>query len=624
MPYYLHGALTAVTRRAILHPMYIRQTKTRNSTTGESYTTFRLVASERSGKQVRQKTLLNLGRGFTLAQEKWQLLCIRIEQILSGQTTYLHESSEIEKLAQRYSARLITVQQTSPIANDTAISAPEYQDVDINSLEMIRPRSVGVEHAGLAALSWLGLDTIFESIGMNAGLRACALGSIIGRMAYPGSELATWRWLRERSAFGELVDIDFEGVPLMRLYRASDYIVKKRDLIETALFKNISNLFSLPTTVTLYDLTNTYFEGEAAGNAKAKRGRSKEKRSDCPLVTLGLVLDGSGFIRRSRMFDGNISEGTTLEEMLTGLEAPKGAMVIMDRGIATEANITWLTEHSYRYLVVSREHNRHFNPEQATETTTASDEMIHLQRVLSADGKEVRLYCYSEKRQEKESAMTKRFSERFEQALTKLAEGLAKPHGTKNRDKLLEKIGRLKEKSHGISQHYTITVTGSDTSANGTAIIWEKNPVEGTQLTHPGVYCLRSNETGWDEATLWKTYTMLTDLEAVFRSLKSELGLRPVFHHKEERTEGHLFITVLAYQAVQALRKKLKEHGVKDSWIRIKELLSSQQRITTTFKQRDGRTLNIRKPTVAEKPLDDIYTKFQISNRPGGVQKLVI
>jgi transposase len=323
------------------------------------------------------------------------------------------------------------------------------------------------------------------------------------------------------------------------------------------------------------------------------------------------------------MFDGNISEGTTLEETLTGLDAPKGAMVIMDRGIATEANIIWLKDHGYRYLVVSREQSRRFDPDQATETTTSSDETIQLQRVLADDGKEVRLYCYSEKRQEKESAMTKRFSERFEQGLTKLAEGITKPHGTKNRDKLLEKIGRLKEKSHGISQHYTITVSNDDSGKNATAITWEKNPVEGTILTHPGVYCLRSNETGWDEATLWQTYTMLTDLEAVFRSLKSELGLRPVFHHKEERAEGHLFITVLAYQTVQALRKKLKEHGVTHSWTRLKELLSGQQRITNTFKQRDGRTLNIRKPTVAERTLDEIYTKLGINNRPGGIQKLV-
>jgi transposase len=500
----------------------------------------------------------------------------------------------------------------------------EYQEVDVNSLELVRPRSVGVEHAGLAALSWLELDDVLESVGMNAGQRACALGGIIGRMACPGSELATWRWLRSRSAFGELVDVDFEGVPLMSLYRASDHLVRNRDVIEKALFARINDLFSLPSTVTLYDLTNTYFEGDASSNAKAKHGRSKEKRSDCPLVTLGLVLDGSGFIHRSRMFAGNVSESGTLEGMLTGLDAPKGALVIMDRGIASEANIAWLIEHHYRYLVVSREKGRQFDVDQATETTTASEEVIRIQRVLSEDGSEVRLYCHSEKRQEKETAMTRRFTESFEQGLAKLATGLEKKSGSKNRDKLQERIGRLKEKSHGIGQHYTITVNCDEKGTKATALTWEKTPVDGTQLTHPGVYCLRSNEVTWDEATLWQTYTMLTDLEAVFRSLKSELGLRPIFHHKEERTEGHLFITVLAYQAVQSIRAKLKAQGITASWTTLRETLSVQQRVTASFKQRDGRTLNIRKATVAEKGLSEIYTKLGISTTPGGVQKLTL
>ena len=211
---------------------------------------------------------------------------------------------------------------------------------------MVRPRTIGVEHVGLAALSLLGLPKILESVGLNAIERNCALGSIVGRLAAPGSELATWRWLREKSALGELLEVDFEGVSHMRLYRVSDLLVRRREEIEQQLFGRIHELFSLSTTVTLYDLTNTYFEGELAGNAKARRGRSKEKRSDCPLVTLGLVLDGSGFIRRSRMFAGNVSEASTLEEMLLLLDTPKEATVIMDRGIATEENIAWLVEHN--------------------------------------------------------------------------------------------------------------------------------------------------------------------------------------------------------------------------------------------------------------------------------------
>lgn len=603
--------------------MFIRQTKTSDSkTAGISYRTYRLVASERVGRQVRQRTLLNLGRYFSLPRDEWPLLCSRIEQLLYGQETLLPVDASLEVLAQRYTARLLT--KTSPVASVAEGDRVEYQEVDVNSLELVRPRSVGIEHVGLAALSWLGIPEMLESLGLNGIQRTVALGSIIGRMALPGSELATWGWLKNNSALGELLDVDFEGVPLMRLYRVSDFLVRHREDIEQALFMRINDLFSLPDTVTLYDLTNTYFEGEVSGNAKAKRGHSKEKRSDCPLVTLGLVLDGSGFVRRSRMFEGNVSEAVTLEEILRGLDAPHGAMVIMDRGIATEANIAWLVAHEYRYLVVSREQNRQFDESHAVEITSASQESIKIQRVINDDGTEVRLYCHSQKRQEKEIAMTERFMARFEAGLAKLAAGLDKPRGEKNRDKLQERIGRLKEKSHGIARHYRIDLRMDEIGKRVVSLAWGKIPVDGTQLTHPGVYCLRTNEIGWDEAILWRTYTMLTDLEAVFRSLKSELGLRPIFHSKEERAEGHLFITVLAYQAVQVLRRRLKGHGVNLSWASLREIFSVQQRVTATFKQRGGRTLHVRKSTVAEPKLKALYDALGIPHAPGGLQKLTV
>lgn len=166
-------------------------------------------------------------------------------------------------------------------------------------------------------------------------------------------------------------------------------------------------------------------------------------------------------------------------------------------------------------------------------------------------------------------------------------------------------------------------MTPDETGVNVTGLTWEKNQISGSQLTHPGVYCLRTNELNWDETTLWQTYTMLTDLEAVFRSLKSELGLRPIYHHKEDRAEGHLFITVLAYQAVQALRRKLKEQGINESWTTLREIFSVQQRVTATFKQRDGRTLHVRKTTVAEPKLQRLYDALGLPASPVGVRKLV-
>lgn len=601
-------------------PMYIRQTKTSNATSGEAYFTFRLVASKRIEGKVRQQTLLNLGRTFSLPREQWPVLCSRVEQILSGQMSLAPISTAIEALAQRYAARLVA--DSRPVAAPGESAGPVYHEVDVDSLELVRPRSIGVEHAGLAALNWLELPRILEQVGLNGKQQAAVIGNVIGRMASPASELATWGWLRERSGLGELLEVDFEALPLMSLYRASDLLVRHRQAIEAALFSRINDLFALPTTVTLFDLTNTYFEGEMAGNSKAKRGHSKEKRSDCPLVTLGLVLDGSGFVRRSRMFAGNVAEASTLEEMLQGLDAPTGALVIMDRGIATEANISWLIEHQYRYLVVSRERTRRFDSAQSLEVTTASDQTVHLQRVVSDDGSEVRLYCHSEARQEKETAMTKRFSQTFENGLAKLAAGLLKPRGEKNRDKLLQRIGRLEEKSHGISRHYRIELTPAE-GPLVTTITWTKEPIDGTQLTHPGVYCLRTNELHWDAATLWQTYTQLTDLEAVFRSLKSELGLRPVYHHKEDRADGHLLITVLAYQAVQVLRRKLKLQGINAGWTALREIFSGQQRVTATFTQKDGRTLHVRKTTVAEPKLRSLYDALSLSATPVGTKKLV-
>jgi hypothetical protein len=227
-------------------------------------------------------------------------------------------------------------------------------------------------------------------------------------------------------------------------------------------------------------------------------------------------------------------------------------------------------------------------------------------------------------RDTKETAIAGRFATRFETGLAKLAAGLDKPRAQKKLADIQQRIGRLKEKSHGIGQHYEITVTPDETGTKVASITWTRAPVEGSMLTHPGVYCLGSNETTWDAAKLWHTYTMLTDLEAVFCGLKSELSLRPVFHHNEKRTEGHLFITVLAYQLVQTIRRKLEAAGETISWSRLREILSVQQRVTATFRQRDGRTLHVRKATVAEPASRKIYDALGIEAAPGGVRKLMV
>ena len=602
--------------------MFIRRTQTRSARSGEAYFTFRLVCSERVGEKVRQRTLLNLGRHFPVGQSAWPVLCRRIDEVLTGQLR-LHPQcpAELEAHAQRIAAQLLARERAGTPAPP---HEPDIQRLDVDSLELVRPRCVGVEHIGLWAMDQLGLRALFEELGIGASLRTAAIGSIIARMARPGSERATRRWLGERSALGELLEVDFETMGPMQLYRASDALMAHREAIEHHLFDRAMGLFDLHPTVTLYDLTNTFFEGEASLQPKAKRGHSKDKRTDRPLLTLALVLDASGFVRRSEVFAGNVREHRTLAEMLGALNAPREALVVMDRGIATEDCVKWLRDNDYRYLVVSRERIRHFDPEAAQRIETASRHGVHLHKVVSDDGEEVRLHCFSEERATKERAIVERFASRFETALTKLCEGLARPRTEKRTGKIRERIGRIKAKSRGIAQHYRVELDTDDTGERAIAIRFTRAPVEGSMMTHPGVYCLRSNQTDWDEEALWRTYVTLTDIEAVFRSLKSELALRPIFHHKPIRAEGHLFITVIAYQLVQVIRRRLRQHGETASWDTLRRILEGHQRITATFRRADGRTLHVRKATRAEPPQHALYDALGVDPEPGGIRKTIM
>ena len=462
--------------------MYIRRVTTRRTASGETYHSYRLVESRREGGRVRQVALLNLGRHFDLPEGLWPALCARLEQLLGSQGVLvpIDLPEAVETHAQALAARFVA---RAPVEAGGA----EFVEIDVASLELVQPRSVGVEHVGLHALAQLELDPLLASLGVNAVTRAMILAQIVGRMAAPGSELATWGWLNDASALPELLDLSLPDLSIMRLYRAADVLMKHQAAIETHLFGRVRDLFGLEATVTLYDLTNTYFEGAAAAIPKAKRGHSKEKRSDCPLLTLGLVLDASGFVRRSRVLAGNAVECRTLEGMLKDLAAPAGALVVMDRGIATEANLAWLREQGYRYLVVSRERGRSM-PQGETTLTTAGSDTVRVEKVLDEAAGEVRLYCHSPRRELKEAGINQRFCTRFEAGLKKLADGLDSPRGARRPEVIHERIGKLKQASFGVARHYTIALEANPEQTEVTRLSWEKTPVAGTMLTDPGVY----------------------------------------------------------------------------------------------------------------------------------------
>ncbi len=418
--------------------MFIRCTTIKSKQSGDPYQTYRLVESERVNGKVKQRTLINLGRYFDVPKAQWSDLSSRISQLLTAQDTLfsVELSEELEGMAQRYAAQILTARS---VPSDTVDA---FESVAVDSIELVRPRHVGVEQLALHALRQLHLEEKLKELGFNRHQLAGAIGNIIARMAFPASELATHDWLQHRSGLGELIDYDFEGMGLNRLYQVSDLLWKHREALESHLYQQEVSLFNLNETITLYDLTNTFFEGEAKANAKAKRGRSKEKRSDCPLVTLALVLDSSGFPRKSQIFSGNVSEPKTLQEMLKELNGRAGSTVVLDAGIATEDNVQWLVKNGYRYLVVSRKRKRDFDEDKAMIIKDCPGQTIKVQRHVNEETGEVELYCHSLMREKKEQAIQDRFAEHFEDALQSLVNGLQKKGTTKRYDKIIERINR--------------------------------------------------------------------------------------------------------------------------------------------------------------------------------------
>ena len=606
-------------------PMFIRRTTIKSRKDGHRYYTYRLVESERTQKGVQQRTLINLGTNFSLPREQWPELSSRIQQILNGEALLFELPPEIEEMAQNYASQIIQTQ----IHDKDETS--DYQEVDVDTLEMIRPRSVGCEHAALEAFNALKLGDHFKTLGFNGPQLATATGAIVGRMCRPASERATHYWLQNISGLGELIDYDFNKISLYQMYSISDQLLKNRNAIEKYLYKQEKQLFGFQETITLYDLTNTYLEGNSNANNLAQHGHSKEKRSDCPLVTLGLVLDSSGFPKSSEVFKGNVSEPATLKKMIKGLET-KGqdifgyqkSTIVMDAGIASEDNIKWLKDNEYPYIVVSRKRYRQFDEDKAVVIREDKKGSVKVQKIIDSKNNEVLLYCHSTQREKKERAITNRFTLRFEEALSHLESGLKIKKRLKKYDKVLEKIGRLKQKYARVSGLYEIDVVKNEDTGNASKIEWNRKTKPDTRDEFPGVYCLRTSRSDLDEDTLWKMYTMLTDLEAVFRSLKSELGMRPVFHQVAERITGHLFITVLAYHLVHSIRFRLKKSGISASWSGIREQLANQNRITVSMHCKNNNVVHLRKSTRPEARQQKIYSALGINFYPGKTVKAIM
>ena len=589
--------------------VFIRRVQTRPRPGSDPYCSFRLVRSVRSGDSVRQVTLLNLGAHFSVPPDQWRALCELIESIRSSQAPLFEPDPDLLRSAQQIADRLSLSALPDPSGNDLA-------RVHLDSLDHRLVRSVGGERLALHALGSLRFAATLQALGGSSRDARIASALVLARMLHPSSEREAHAWLTRRSAALELLGLD-QGAPLSlsKLYRIGDLLWQHREALESALFRRARTLLDLPATIVFHNLTNVHYHGRP--RADLQHGRSKQKRHDCPLVTLGLTLDAAGFPCRSEVLPGNISEPATLAPALARLGRLLGdgpsPTVILDAGLATEETVAWLRAHDYDWITVRRGGEDPPGDDPELTFRTRHGTAARAWRLRSENG-ESELCVWSEERQAKDDAILAKQRERFEGELQALHAGLSKKGCTKRFDKVMERLGRLKERYRRVSSQYALRVEKAAADPGGkagtqrrasrrkraakpvlaAAVHWERNDQDARKDARAGTYVLRTSHTDWELERVVRTYWLLTRIEATFRSLKSEIGLRPIWHAKRDRIRAHLFIAVLAYHAVHLLRRRLGERGLHDSWETIRRKLANWMRLTTTLVTAGGERVECR------------------------------
>lgn len=614
--------------------MYIRAKTTKNKKTKKEYVKHQLVESYRTEKGPRQRILMELG-SLSLSKLQLRKLAVILEARMAGQTSLFEEEADLSHTANEVMGNYQFLQNKGQ-EKSVREEKRDLLHVDVNSVATAESRSLGPELVAHTYWERLGFSSLLDACGLTLSQQALAKAVVIARLIAPSSDLATWKWLRNQTALLELLPVNLSEVGKDAVYKIGDELLIHKPKLESALRKRESKLFPSETTLFLYDLTNTYFEGSCADNTLAKRGKSKEKRSDCPLVTLALVVDANGFPLHSQIYGGNQSEPETLSGIVERLYEKDDPdlfgqirpTLVMDRGIATKENMQLLKDKSYPYIVVERravekDYVKEFTEAKASfrridqktganlsEDSTMS-QSVFVKKLPREDGCHV--LCVSEGREKKEIAMDSLKEERFVQDLTALQTTVAKGN-VKLLEKVGERVGRLKERYPSIARHYEITLDLDADQKKVTALFWTKKPTRTERTTLTGCYVIETSHKELSAEEVWKLYTTLTQVEYAFRSLKTDLGVRPVYHQLADRTRSHLFISVLAYHLLICIEHQLRESGDHRKWSTIRNQLSTHQRSTVMLTDEHDQIHHIRVSGRPESIHQKIYQLLDVKD----------
>jgi len=568
-----------------------------------------LVHSYRNSEGLpRQKVIASLGDAAIPEPEK-ALIASAIERRIHGEGDFF--DSSLSQEASAWVDRIVQLAGRSQAAKP--VSQATVDGVILDSIETTDVVELGPELVALKAWEELHFTPMLEALGMNPSAIATAQLMVSNRLIEPLSEWALIDWSR-RTALPELLDIRITKSAKDRLYRTSDDLMALRKDIESTLRQRERDLFSLSRSVILYDVTNSHFEGLCASNPKAKHGKNKQHRNDCRQVAVGIAFDEHGFPLAHETFEGNMGDTKTLPIILDRLarhEQGLKPVVILDAGFASRANLALLKERGYSYLVnITRGSRSKYADSFEKETFEAlpgrsDDERVEVKKITDPEDSTSHLVlCRSAQRRLKEEAMISSAEKRFLTAAAALGKSIEK--GVFKRSAVIErKIGALQKRHARTARFYTLKH-----NAGRLEITRDEDKVKNA-IAQCGDYVLKTDKS-LEATQLWELYMTLLQAEAGFCQLKGTLGLRPNFHQLEDRVDGHIFISVLAYHLLRWVGKRLEEHNDTREWQTIRRLLGTHSLVTTRLPLADARTINIRKPSQPDDEQKRVYQMLGI------------
>jgi transposase len=590
---------------------------------GKAYQHYLLVQTVRTEKGPRHKVVCSLGNVEPGPPETWHELSKKLEDALSGQLQLpVNANSElVSKIMQKINGKSAVKQPAKTAADAGTPEDDIWVTVKPNEMTVENARLAGPVHVGHQMWLRLELDDILKQAGLSK--KACHLAEVLtlNRLVEPCSDHATPDWLK-RTMLPDILGNDLSDLDYRKFYGSLDALHPRREAIETGLFNRENNLFNLDTSLYLYDLTSTYFEGRSELNPKARFGYSRDKRSDCKQVLVGLVLNRDGFARAHEVFEGNRVDSNTVKEMLEALSArsgqKKGATVIVDRGMSGAENLATIKKAGHYYLVAAKQSERaewleELEDEQGWKeiirqpsVNNRSQQKSNVKVKLFKRADEVLILCKSDARTARDKQIREEHEKKLLADLKKLARKVDKE---KNEKRAYESIERLKERYPRVARYYEIAFQ------QGTLVYCEDKNRKKKAEQADGSYIIKTNRQDLTEEEIWKTYVLLTRVEAAFRDLKQALAVRPIYHRLEHRVEAHIFTAILAYHLLVLIEKTLQENGITESWETLRKQLSTHQVVTVKLPEKAGRALSVITDTKLTEEQKLIYGALKIPQK---------